>query len=99
VSALFDQPVRGKDSSGKQVLILGVVDDSYAAGEFTRADPKLLVNLGNGMLTLADIGEIRTLWKYGVVPTGSRQGDLGWYDDIPEEEESVNPIDVDDDGG
>ena len=100
MSALFSDPVRGKDINGKQVLIVGVVDDSYGAGGVARADPKLLINAGNGMLTLADIGEVRTLWRYGVIPDGERKGEVGWWDDIPQEEEDSkkpNPIDVDDD--
>jgi hypothetical protein len=102
MSALFGDPVRGV-LGGKQVMIVGVIDETYNnAGTsipLIRTEHKLLVSHANGQLSLADIGEVRTLWKYGVIPVGKRAGETGWWDDIPEEEEPTNPIDVDDDGG
>jgi hypothetical protein len=93
MSALFDEPVRGK-FEGKQVMIVGIIDPDTDH----RGLAKLLINHADGQLGLADIGLVKTLWRYGVIPTGPRKGEIGWWDDIPEDEEQVNPIDVDDDG-
>ena len=96
MSALFDEPIRiTTEIDRKQALWVGLVEDLFDG----RSIPRLLVSTRTGEIVQMDIGEIRTNWRYGVIPDGPKKGELGWYDWVPDDEEASkapNPIDVED---
>lgn len=85
MSALFDDPIKGRTVRGERpVLWLGIVERPRELGNGVR----LLLADESGGLTLADIGDVVIDWEYGFDP---EKGAMGWMDKTYEGEERTVP--------
>lgn len=71
----------------EQVLICGVITNTYQSGDVVGTEHKFLIQRGDGSFEFETIDGVLGNWRYG---------ETGWYDLEPAGE-SPNPIDEGDD--